>query len=788
MIVDSVAYVIEMLKVYACVIALVFLFPRFMWRDYLKQKPLCERFLFCLITQTCFLINLVLLLGWLKICSRITLLLGLLLEYVVVHLSFSDRQFLVRLKEKLADARLVLMHRHTRASWRRTIKGRFVAGLGRIKDWDIWKGLWHHPMESLFLCGVLCYNAWFLTHQVRIYHCYQFSDLPVHISWVYALEQGTLFVDGIYPFGMHAMIYCIRAVFGLPCREIVLYFGSFQTLMTILCMYLFSKKLFRWKYSPCFVVLFFSIMLNQGRYAASLPQECGLFAFFSMGYYLLVVLQRKSKPHLVQGDSRLRGVLRTNQYRSRMYLDYPMFLLALCVALVIEFHFYTAIAAIILAFSIAVAWCFRFFKKQYFVPIVTMAIVGAVIAIVPFIACFARGIPFQDSMGWAMSLVTGDDWEGSGEGYLESLEEEEDSGTDEDGGSSGTDEEGSSSEAGEESTYSEEEEEEAAVSLFQRGLSPRELIHEYLVGIGDYSNAFLLGWTITVAAKRAILITLISCAIFLLIPSLRGQVSSYLIILIYGFIVITMGCAKMFGFTVIYEPTRASVFLEPFYFLLLAIPVDVLFSLLEKVLAEKFRIALVPASYLLCGAAGFLLVKAGVLHNFFDVNLAYYNEPDYLIGIIQKNFEPFSYTIVSPTDEYYAVVTEGYHTELSELVNMVDGNEKAFKIPTPYVFFFIEKYTLQDYFKGQAYVSASDALEDFYYRASDQDYYYQRNTLESKAYYWAEQFAKIYPNQMKIYYEDDIYIAYLLTQNENSPLDLQIDYLKELEGGAADGQ
>lgn len=46
----------------------------------------------------------------------------------------------------------------------------------------------------------------------------------------------------------------------------------------------------------------------------------------------------------------------------------------------------------------------------------------------------------------------------------------------------------------------------------------------------------------------------------------------------------------------------------------------------------------------------------------------------------------------------------------------------------------------------------------------------------SKMYYWAEQFRKLFPQDMTVYYEDDEFICYRLIQNESSPFSLSIDY------------
>ena len=75
-----------------------------------------------------------------------------------------------------------------------------------------------------------------------IYHCYQYSDIPVHHSWIWELEQGNLYSDGIYPFGMHIMIYFVRVFFGLNLREIMLYTGAYYFVILIIGVYLLAKK------------------------------------------------------------------------------------------------------------------------------------------------------------------------------------------------------------------------------------------------------------------------------------------------------------------------------------------------------------------------------------------------------------------------------------------------------------------------------------------------------------------------------------------------------------------
>ena len=49
-----------------------------------------------------------------------------------------------------------------------------------------------------------------------------------------------------------------------------------------------------------------------------------------------------------------------------------------------------------------------------------------------------------------------------------------------------------------------------------------------------------------------------------------------------------------------------------------------------------------------------------------------------------------------------------------------------------------------------------------------------RNILESKMYYWAQKFKKMYPNEMKTYYEDEDIVCYCITQNPQNPYNLKL--------------
>lgn len=766
MIVDTASYIISMLQVYGTAILLLFGLPLLMWKNYLKNKSMGECFLFCVITQTAFLVNLVLLLGFLDICTPLTVGAGIALEFLLIRWTYSDKQFFKRRKEDVRLIFRVIRRQETFIHAARTFAAQIGRNLRAPLKWRLWRLIRENWLDVVVILAALVYNAVFLNHNVLIYHSYQFSDNPVHLSWVYELEHGTLFSAGIYPFAMHSMIYVIRALTGIQLREVVLYYGGFQTLLLIVSLFLLARRLFKWRYTPYLVLVFFSIMLNQGRYAASLPQECGMFASAGLAYYLTGYLNSRKEKHIVQGDSKMRRIFRINQYFSRQYFDYQFWMLALCVSLVIGYHFYTAIASILLALAIVGAHFFRFVKKQYLVPIVCSALTGVLIAVLPFAACFAKGIPFQESMSWAMSVIEGTEWQGTGSNYQVLIES------------------GGEGELGETAGKAvEKDDEDKVTSIFSRGLSGKEIVKEYADTLLYYQEAYLFGSKTTPIMLACAAIGLMAGCIFLFFKKLRAYGQNYLAILCYLMLIITFGCFQLLGLTVIFEANRASVFTEPYFFLMLAVPMDVLFCFLGVWKQKGYQAAMAAISLGLCGFIGVTLVQNGFLHKYFDVNLSYYNEPDYLISKIRKDYPDFSYSIISPTDELYAMRDNGSHYELSEFVAMVEGNRPPVKFEDQYIFIFIEKKTLQDQQFGSDFVNEEYANMTFTYTGTTQDYYFQRNIVQSKAFYWAEEFARLYPNQVSVYFEDDIYICYLIQQNRNSPLDMRIEFLPAQEAG-----
>lgn len=772
MILDTGTYVLSMISVLAGFIARDFAIPLFVWRKHLKGRSFGYGFWFCIITQAFIQINLVTVLGILNILNRFTFIGFNLVIYSLILWNFSDKKFFIRSRGFINNLwnsykeEWLMMFIIRSAGKKLKIIRRGICNL------PVWKNLKKYWLEGLLLTGIIVYNIWFFTHNVMEYHCVQFSDIPVHQSWVYELEQGNLYAQGIYPFGMHIMIYFVRMFFGLNLREIMLYAGAYQFVILVIGIYLLAKEIFAGKYIPIASVLILSLLITQGRFAAALPQEAGIYAVAAIAYFMIRYLHKDREKHIIEGDSKLRRLFRINSYINRRYIDSEMLLLMMSVTLVISYHYYSAIAAVFAVCAIGAAYLPRILKKQYFVPLLFSGLTGALIAILPIGICLAKGIPFQESMDWARTVIAGDDWLGSDADYEKNLAMALG-----DGGNAASSEDDNQKEPDSGSRIKEN---------IYKGKSIAEIIKYYFESVYKFGSSGVMFGPEATKLMFACMLAGLLCAMLSAMPMIfsgknRIYGCDYLAIIIMMMLFYTTGAFGYLGIPQVIASDRAPSFAQPFIGLIYMLPVDFLFRIMKTFKHRALQVVSGALSLFVCVISAFIIIKAGWYHDFFDVNQAYYNEVEYVLRNIRKNYRKHSYTIVSPTDEYYDVIDHGRHTEISQFVNMISKNEDKFTFTTDYVFFFIEKLVLHDQYYGRVRVAPEYAHKNFAYMANYQDYNFQRAVIESKAYYWAEKFRKMYPQNFKVYFENDIYVVYLMEQNTYYPYDLQIDYLEDLK-------
>ena len=140
------------------------------------------------------------------------------------------------------------------------------------------------------------------------------------------------------------------------------------------------------------------------------------------------------------------------------------------------------------------------------------------------------------------------------------------------------------------------------------------------------------------------------------------------------------------------------------------------------------------------------------------------------------------WTIVSANDEYRMIEKYGRHTETIEFLEDMEywNPTKEVLIPTERVYFYIEKQPIDyagGYGKAVPVVSGEMASQPLPENSGINAYSkVNRSVTMSRMYYWAQKFMELYPNEMKVYYENDRFVCYYIEQNEYRLYNFAIDY------------
>ena len=151
-------------------------------------------------------------------------------------------------------------------------------------------------------------------------------------------------------------------------------------------------------------------------------------------------------------------------------------------------------------------------------------------------------------------------------------------------------------------------------------------------------------------------------------------------------------------------------------------------------------------------------------------------------------------------------IEDGRHEELLDFHNKL--KQDKYIIPTEYLFFYVEKnpikYAQYHFFDGPRWLAQAKYIPNYKYSTAIlsegddikhskiaekyvdnsleimgkvSDAYTNiknRRILESELYYWCQDFKKRFPNEIKVYYEDEDFICYIVKQNPEHLYDLGI--------------
>lgn len=621
-----------------------------------------------------------------------------------------------------------------------------------------------------FLAAIVAFGVVYFSYGAFQIHSYGAGDLYTHHEWIYELTNGTIFSDGIYPEAMHCFIYTMHTLLGIHVHSILLFLQGIHAAVLLVSAYFLLRKIFYWRYTPIFVLSAFLILdltnadliRSMYRMQMTLPQEFGLHTVFLCALYLINYLR---EGHCIVRKGKI----------SRFFWDENLFLFLMALTAAITIHFHV----VIMAFIVCVAFAFFALRKlcsrKYFFPMAAAVCCACLIAGVPMVGAYAQGIPFNGSINWAVSAMSGE----------ESRELREQEGI-RDG---------------------EEVEEERLPAIIRQEVDLVEPASHLL------SDLYTEGYVKMYGRERGpvyLLLTVIA-ALFCIGASwqkryqvMRELSVGYAPVILASVFYVIVYAAPMLGLPDLIPEGR---FFVPGHMLLLAvtaIPVDLIFfgllhvcsQFVMKTLSLLVVVGIYAGSLLLGGLRGYL---------FYEVTR--YNSTAMVTERIVNTFPEYSYTVVAPSDEIYLVSEYGWHEELLRFAENCRNEE--YTIPSEYVFLYVEKkpllYAQSHFFRGPAWLGEEKYLEPYWEtyhwkypdRQTSQspdllalevskeeadkeipNYYVSwtmylqpenRLILESIVYEWCQRFSEEHPSVLNVFYEDDDFVCYYFWQDPGNP-------------------
>ena len=561
------------------------------------------------------------------------------------------------------------------------------------------------------------------------------------------------------------MVYYLHAVFGFDTYVILCVFYLVQVFFIHIVLLAMLKLLCRSLYLPyagimVYILGSFWARQTYSRFGSSLPQEFGMIFVIPSVYFLIRFFQTEKKNLKNRETKLILGCF------------------ALAFSLTLAIHFYGTMIAGLCCIGIAVGFCTRFLNKEYFRRIMLTGIISVFLAVLPMGIAFAGGTPLQGSLGWGLSVINGDssDTEDTSENEAAQKQAMEEMAARLIENTQNSNSE--SAQTGEIPIITEAPKHsltDKAREIPKKMKNLREMmirrIQEFIINSQEQWCAY------AVLAGIAVLI-LLGLMFIILRRITYGEM-----LMSAGFcmgILTLLLCAGNLGLPVLMDPARCSIY----YVYLLIVSITVLGDGLLYLIFMP-RILTIPRN-----VVSFILtvsMAAGMIHQGLvktpDFISDYVSNGAFtcLTNIIKENKDE-TWTIVSANDETQMGLDHGWHYETITFLRKQEHINKDTKliIPTEKVYFFIEKiplnYSVVYSGSGQS-ISKKGASQSLPNSGGIGMYQGEgRWILMSRMYYWAQAFMEMYPNEMKIYYESEDFVCYVISQNMYHQYNFAIDY------------
>lgn len=773
----STLVILRFTGIFAAYTGITVLLPEIMFRRILKGRRLSEQFLMSYTFGNFYIINIVFALQLLHISNFLTLTAVTVLMSILIGVKVNR----VPLRRKLAEGKKIFCRLSDGSLGIRSAVGklvRWIADVCRCLAEIFYKYIVKKPIQNMFILLILGAMFWIYGRQIILTYGYRASDIPVHLSWINQMSRGKIFSKGVYPFGFHCMIYYLHTVFGVDTYVILCEFFFVQVIYLHAVLLTMLKLLCKTKYLPyigvfAYIVGNFFAEHTYSRLYYTLPQEYGMI-FVIPSVYFLIRFFRIRKEDLK--DRETRRILQC---------------FAMAFSLTLAIHFYGTMIAGLCCIGIAMGFCFRFVKKEYFCRIMVTGILSVVLAVLPMAIAFAGGTPLQGSLGWGMSVINGSQNEESdadnttqknkvqvtsGNGKITEIDVSK----------------LPSAKKGETTVVVEQKK----TSLGDRMRTVADKIKVISDKIKTIPNKIpkavrtmsirirnivvpvdwqKMGTAVMTAYAGLLLLGLVFCAFR------KTEYGAALISVGFCMLILTvLLCAGPFGLPTLMDAARCSVYyayLLPMAGVVLADGI-LCFMTMPRIFRNSKNVLSLGISVVLLIV---LLQKDLVKNPEFSSEYVTNGAITCLTNIIREN-EDETWTIVSTNDETQMALDHGWHYETITFLRQlekIDENTKIL-IPTKNIYFFVEKIPL-DYrvsYAGSGQSISKKGAGQALPNAGGIVVYQGENRwiVMSRMYYWVQAFMKKYPNEMKVYYEDDQFICYRIPQNMYHQYNFAIDY------------
>ena len=520
------------------------------------------------------------------------------------------------------------------------------------------------------------------------------------------------------------------------------------------------------------------------RYYSSLPQEFGMIFILPGIYFMYAFLkQRKIEVNQCNKERNAAG-LKTWKCKSTRYL--MGFIAGFGLTLIV--HFYDTMVAGLFCIGIAGGYLLRIFKKEYFFRVLATGLLSIFLAVLPMGIAFLQGTPLQGSLGWGLNVINGSNNTGAeeeDEADIPGSEKEE----------INTNTQSVTDQSMTDQTMSENGVENAQMTEGTQVKTTRfgMLVEKIRFRITDITqNGLDYLWTgvhnvVMLQASVPWMLFIFGCEGFCLIGGLlftligKHDYGSMLMSAGFGLLLLMMFLsAWRFGLPHIMDASRCSIYVAYMIPVAIGLGMDGMVTLVFGFFKRNIWMNLV--SLMTSAALVATLVNGNQIRTPSILTALQSNAAITCLANIKRENEKYKYTICSANDELRMMEDYARHEETITFLRSMEGDavNGNLTLPTDRVYFFIEKIPL-DYtvaYEGSGQLISEEGAKKPLPTAGDISVYEGENRwiVMSRMYYWAQAFMEKYPNDMKVYYESEDFICYVMPQNMYHQYNFAIDY------------